>query len=133
MIIEGAILKRHKVFEEDNNLYLELVYEYEDEYRVHELIIPKIVLDIRTDCAPNIHQENYVGLGTSKVSITCGFNTFDLSRVDVPIKKNGKTYVCENAAYVINTLKEKPKEMTLAEIEKKLGHKIKLVSEESKK
>lgn len=80
MIMERAILKRHKVFEEDNNLYLELVYEYEDKYSVHELIIPKIELDIRTDCAPNIHQEECAGLGITKVYINCGFNTFYLSR-----------------------------------------------------
>lgn len=122
---KNVVLKERKVFEEDNRLYLKLVYEYEDEHGVYELIIPKLYLEIRTDYLPIInHDLNYY--------INRCSNIYILLRDDVAVRKNGVTLTAEKAAYVINTLKEKPKEMTIAEIEKKLGYKVKLVSEEIK-
>lgn len=126
---KNVFLKERKVFEEDNHLYLKLVYEYEDERGVHELIIPKIDLEIRTDCLPTISHDYYAGpMDILNYYINRGSDTFILLRDDVVVRKNGVRLACENAAYVINTLKEKPKEMTIAEIEKKLGYKVKLVS-----
>lgn len=129
-----VFLKDYKVFEKDNRLYLKLVYEYEDDHGIYELIIPKIDLEIRTDFLPAItNDEAWTGpMVLEHYKIGLGSNIFDLIRDDVEVKKNGKTFTCEKAAYVINTLKEKRKEMTIAEIEKKLGYKVKLVSEESK-
>lgn len=127
---KNVILKERKVFEEDNHLYLKLVYEYEDERGVHELIIPKIDLEIRTDHLPIINLDSYAGpMDILNYYINRYTDVFRLFRDDVTVRKNGERYVCPNAAYVINTLKEKPKEMTIAEIEKKLGYKVKVVSE----
>lgn len=130
---KNVVLKERKVFEEDNRLYLKLVYEYEDEHGVYELIIPKLDLEIRTDYLPNIHHDFHVGpMAILDYYINRDSDTFYLLRDDVAVRKNGVTLIEKKAAYVINTLKEKPQEMTIAEIEKKLGYKIKLVSEESK-
>lgn len=131
---ENVVLKERKVFEEGNRLYLKLVYEYEDDHGVYELIIPKIDLEIRTDLLPTI-ENNYPWTGPITLElykIRLGSNIFDLLLSDVAVKKNGETLTCEKAAYVVNTLKEKRKEMTIAEIEKKLGYKVKLVSEDVK-
>ena len=128
-----VILKERKVFEKDNHLYLKLVYDYEDDYGIHEVIIPKLDLEIRTDCLPLIKHDSYAGpMDILNYYINRYSDTFILLRDDVAVRKNGVTLMCENAAYVTNTLKEKPKEMTIAEIEKKLGYKVKLVSEEIK-
>ena len=89
-------------------------------------------MEIRTDCLPTISHDAYTGpMDILNYYINRYSDTFILLRDDVAVRKNGVTLKCEKAAYVINTLKEKPKEMTLAEIEKKLGYKIKLVSEEA--
>lgn len=128
-----VILKERKVFEKDNHLYLKLVYEYEDDHGIHELIIPKLDLEIRTDCLPIIEHDSYAGpMDILNYYINRDSDTFNLLQDDVAVRKKGVTLMCENAAYVTNTLKEKPKEMTIAEIEKKLGYKVKLVSEENK-
>lgn len=131
---ENVVLKERKVFEEGNHLYLKLVYEYEDDRGIYELIIPKIDLEIRTDLLPTIKNDDpWTGPITLELyKIRLGSNIFDLLLSDVDVKKNGETLTCEKAAYVVNTLKEKRKEMTIAEIEKKLGYKVKLVSEDVK-
>ena len=120
-----VILKERNIFEKDNHLYLKLVYEYEDDYGIHELIIPKLDLEIRTDYLPIINHDLNYYINRSSYS-------FILLRDDVTVRKNGVTLECERAAYVVNTIKENPHEMTLSEIEKKLGYKVKLVSEDSK-
>lgn len=126
-----VFLKDYKVFEKYNRLYLKLVYEYEDDHGIYELIIPKIDLEIRTDFLPTIGHDSYTGpMDILNYYVNSFYHTFSLLRDDVEVKKNGETLTCEKAAYVINTLKEKRKEMTIAEIEKKLGYKVKLVSEE---
>lgn len=131
---KNVILKERKVFEEDNHLYLKLVYEYEDERGVHELIIPKIDLEIRTDQLPVITDKHEFTLYSSIMNyeIKRGSDNFRLLRDDVIVRKNGNRFIYPNTAYVVNTIKENPHEMTIAEIEKKLGYKVKLVSEEIK-
>lgn len=126
----NIFLKEKEVFVENSQLYLKLVYQYEDNIGVRELIIPKMKLGINANITPCITTEGhyiYLDYHASYYS-----NKFELHRSDIVIKKNGETHLCENAAYVINTIKEKPRELTLSEIEKKLGYKIKLVSEDHK-
>lgn len=127
---KNVVLKERKVFEEDNHLYLKLVYKYEDDRGIHELIIPKLDLEIRTDHLPIINHDSCVGpMDILNCYINRYTDVFRLFRDDVIVRKNGERHMCPNAAYVINTLKEKPKEMTIAEIEKKLRYKVKVVSE----
>lgn len=130
---KNVILKEHETFVENDRLFLKLIYEYEDDHGVYELIIPKIDLNIFTNFLPAIEPDFWTGpMDLKNYRIKLGFNFFDLLRSDVEVKKNGDTIICENAFYVTNTLKEKHKEMTIADIEKKLGYKVKLVSEDSK-
>lgn len=131
---KNVVVKKHETFIENNRLYLKLVYEYEDDHGVYELIIPKIDLEIHTDCLPTINHDPYTGyMDILNYYINRYSDTFILLRDDVEVKKNGVTLTCEKAAYVVNTLKEKPQEMTIADIEKKLGYKVKLVSGDSQK
>lgn len=127
---KNVFLKEKRIFEENNRLYLKLVYEYEDERGVHELIIPKIDLDIHTDYLPRIDADSDDLIPSCIVDYFIKFNytTFNLMKDNVTVRKNGETHICPTAAYVINTIKENPHEMTLSEIEKKLGYKVKLVS-----
>jgi hypothetical protein len=119
--LKSLKLKRDK----DGRYYLRAVYEMEDNYRRTELIIPKILLPvssyptIKTDCDP------YFALHPHATA-NIGFGAMDLGK--------GIAYpdVAE-CCYAEKILEEKTQTMTLAEIEKKLGYKINLVSEEKEK
>lgn len=132
-MIKNVILKEYKVFEKDNHLYLKLVYGYENDHGIYEIIIPKLDLEIRTDYIPDIISDYYIGpMDISNCYIQRHSDKFNLLQDDIIVVKNGETIKCEKATYIHNTLEEKPTEMTIADIEKKLGYKVKLVSEHCK-
>ncbi len=132
-MIKNVILKEYKVFEKDNHLYLKLVYGYENDHGIYEIIIPKLDLEIRTDYIPDIFHDSCMGaMDIPYCYIQRNSARFDLLQDDIIVVKNGETIKCEKAAYMHNTLKEKSTEMTIADIEKKLGYKVKLVSEHCK-
>lgn len=113
-------LKSKKIYEENDHLYLKLVYEYEMDSGVYELTMPKIELDICTKRIPTLSQDN--SLINPSYHAWFGSHEYDL--------KLGKTeYSVGSVAYVIRTIEEKKHEMTLEEIEEKLGYKVKIVSE----
>ena len=116
-------LKSKKIYEQNDHLYLKLVYQYETDSGVYELIIPKIALDICTTRIPTLSQENSL--------INPGYNAWFGSH-EYDLEKASTKYTGVSVAYVINTIEEKKHEMTLEEIEKKLGYKVKIVSEKEK-
>lgn len=90
--------------------YLSAEYTYDDEYSTRKLSIPKIRLI-------NCFQEPCFRLEGDATYVDAGFG-----ECRVEPDSTGK-------CYTMTTLKEKPQEMTLSEIEKKLGYKVKIVSE----
>lgn len=113
-------LKEISLSHDNNGWYLDMVYEYENEHGVYEIHIPHLNIPIYDDRMPVLE-------------LACGFNNecyalfggikLPLTEAKTKHGKNGKYH------YTIKTLKEKRQEMTLEEIEKKLGYKIKIVSE----
>ena len=109
----------------DGMWYFKLVYEYMDEKGKHCVIYPKVSIPFSQSRIPYVNQpfgmQNYfdcddrllVFEGTSALAALKGHS---------------------DAAYVFDILTEsaEPKEMTLEEIEMKLGHKVKIVSKENK-
>ena len=99
-----------------NEYYLTATYRVEDEREIREVTIPKIKL-------PVVQDSLMVDIDTKSrrilpdVSVAMGFG-----QLDVEYDKNGRWY-----HEII--IKEKVHEMTLEEIEKKLGYKVKVVSE----
>lgn len=93
--------------------YLRAKYEVEDEDRITEHIFPHMALHITNDFSCG---EGY---------IYCGFGSLQL--------RSGKAYIpgtdgkIIESPHIIRIIKEKPQEMTIEEIEKKLGYKIKIV------
>lgn len=108
-----VILKEHETFIEDGELYLRLIYKYEDAFGLHELMISKIKTDFREDYLPPIATSSTPN-GVAKTKIVVGNHEYDFCLSGYEVK-------------------DQPKEMTFAEIEKELGYKVKLVSEDSKK
>lgn len=122
-------LKDIQLFEENGQYYLKLKYIIEDEHRVEELEIPKAILPFNKNIFPTI--TNVAG----RSSICgcwpdeCTLRTIGGNDGILELRK-GTTSMWSNVFYHVKTIKEKHKEMTLAEIEKKLGYKIKIVAEE---
>lgn len=115
-------------YEQYGHLYLELVYEYENESGKYKLIIPKIDLEICTERLPKFSQES--GFINPRYIADLGGIHYDLCSTDVRCRdKDGKLRYVPDSSYVTVLLEEKKHEMTLEEIEKKLGYKVKIVSE----
>lgn len=121
-------LKDIQLFEEKGQYYLKLKYIIEDEYSVKELEIPKVMLPF-TDAYPYIEKSvDYNGRITLLPRTTCRLMVTNTS---LPMCAGETTESCGcEVFFTEKIIKEKHKEMTLAEIERKLGYKIKIVAEE---
>ena len=115
-----ATLTKYSVHQENDQLYLSLTYEIEDDHRIVELKIPQVYLGIRTHDYPHMthctlpdgYREHLVHFGAKNYEV----GTMDGFGDVVGIGK---------------TIYEKPTELTLEEIEKKLGYKVKIISKEN--
>lgn len=106
--------------------FLRAKYETEDEHRVTEHIIPHIVLPVNNSfevCANNLSTLAWAR------DITCniGFGELQLREADVYIPGDDEPFT--KACYVSRVIKETPQEMTIEEIEKIFGFKIKIVGD----
>ena len=117
--------KSLEVYEEVHNgikSYLaKIVIEAETEHRKVEITIPRIDLLIDTSRVPRIDREfllNSPYFGRSSDY------TIDIFGTTLPLRRDERGNV-----YYEKVIEEYPQKMTLAEVEKKLGHKIELVSD----
>lgn len=114
--------------------FIELIYEVENQYGVYEMIVPKMNPCIPLDCLPYITEEFSVDgryrPGTIELD---NLVTMPILGKNVSVKGlDGETVTANDATVVYRTVREKAVEMTIEELEKKLGHKIKLVSGKEK-
>lgn len=118
-------LKDVKLYKEDNTYFLDVTYETETDAYVSVINIPRVLLPLSNTCniISDYSEEVVKGIRNPKVSLGLSLD------IELPIYRK----CVFNEYYTEKIIKEKTKEMTLAEIEKKLGHKVKLISEESKK
>lgn len=117
-------LKDIQLYEENGRYYLRLKYIIEDDHRIQELEIPKVSIKFNGNAFPQIDYEcvpNIEETCTLKAGYLNGFNVY-----------RGKTSEADDVFYTVKTVEEKPEKLTISEIEKKLGYKIEIVSEESK-
>jgi len=119
-------LKDIQFYEENGQYYLRLKYILEDDYRIEELEIPKVRIPFYKDGYPIVNYSYHPDWNRKE---ECYLLTGPEPGLDV---MSGETSEANHAFYTRKILKEKPKEMTLAEIEKKLGYKVKIVSEDGK-
>lgn len=113
-------LKQSTTYVEDGKIYLKLSYTYEDDDGIHEITFPKIDLGFYEEQIPSY--DRYIGLCANKPFIRNRYGkSFDLCSIEVPDIKD--------SVYCIDKLiKPAVKEMTLEEIEKKLGYQVKIVN-----
>lgn len=109
-----------KLKKDERGCYLRLKYIQETDNAINEIIIPKFRLPIKTNDM-TIRNDGYP-LGEVEANI--GFGFFPLEN-GVTEHSDGKEVV-----FTVKELKKKVHKMTVADIEKKLGYKIEIVSEE---
>ena len=115
-------------FKEDKTWYLSLAYKYEDEKGKHIVEIPKTTLPFSQGLLPSIVSEPFYF--DTCTYIDCNDSMPLYKAVSALASKRG----IKDPACVFDTITEPiSREMTLDEIEKKLGYKVKIISNEEKK
>lgn len=112
-------LKRIITYVEDDKVYLKLSYTYEGDDGIHEVTFPKIDLGFYTEQIPNVEKCSPWG-SAPRIGNYYG-DSFTLRSAKIPES--------ETPVYFFDKLiRPAVKEMTLEEIEKKLGYPIKIVN-----
>lgn len=113
-------INKRTAYVEDGKVYLRLSYTYEGEDGTREITFPKIDLGFYTEQIPRY--ERYIGLYTDKPIIYNLYGkSFDLCSVEV-------LGIKDPVDCIDKLIKPAVKEMTLEEIEKKLGYPVKIVN-----
>lgn len=125
-------LSKYKTYIDENRLFLALTYMCEYPHSgVYELNIPKIDLGILCNQQPDITEFDYDPYDryyTKNVERFLHAHNGNQYRIcDVSHNENEK--LKHPASMFFRVIEEKPREMTLSEIEEKLGFKIKIVNE----
>ena len=106
-----------KLYKENDLYYLDITFQIESDNCIEEVRIPKAGLP--------------AGVLTYDGSVNIRTNNVGSSYVDIGF---GELYMHESSdghRLTRTVLEHKTKEMTLSEIEKKLGHKVKIIAEEN--
>lgn len=126
--------------DEFDNWFMRLVYSYEDEKGVHNVIFPKVDFPFPTFSIPVPSNEDlpdryYYGTGV-KISYTpCMFiSPLPITKLQKETDRLAKSRGIDTPNYAFDIVTEPAvHEMTLDEIEEKLGYKVKIVNKENGK
>lgn len=120
-----ATLKRAKVYESDDSgfLYLALIYEYSTDDGIYELHLPMIELPFRKASTPLLKWQSYKDINTEFAEVY-GQEFKVKQYADKEFKNETPAY---HFIVKIHDFEKPAKEMTIAEIEEALGHKVKIV------
>ena len=118
-------------FKEGESWYLELVYKYEDKKGKHMIIIPKASIPFVQGCVPYINSQ--IPFSNSPFIfehpyIRCNDSMALYESVCGLARERGIT---EPACYFDIITEYTSREMTLDEIEKELGYKVKIINKET--
>ena len=122
----------------NKHYYLELVYIVEDENSIRKVTLPRVMLPINNITSIDTGTFTVGGYVDNCIIKTNGYGEsvkFKVEKTSLPYKnKYGKSVdIIKPYYHVEEIIEKKYKEMTLEEIERKLGCNIKLVSEKEKK
>lgn len=138
MKFENPYLTHVSAFTEGgtNKVYLYLEYQYTDiKGNVHQYILPKVEMPIPTNHIPviqSVEEDLLRGQTIEKWLIRIFEEYLPLHSGDIDIElENGQIFHCQ-VPYCDRVIKwnDDRKEMTLSDIERELGYKIKIVGEE---
>ena len=111
----NTTLKDLKLHKDDCGYYLDATWTEENDRAIVEMRVPKIRLRLRN--APSIEHEIYFDKDLYMPT------TIEFGLGPLVIEKDE-----DDVCYTVNVIKEKIHEMTMDELEKKLGYKIKIVN-----
>lgn len=116
-------------FKEDGDWYLKLIYKYEDEKGKHTVAIPKAAIPFGQRYIPCINVPQSYSLSSENPYIECSDSMpLHNSVFELATERGAK-----NKGFYFDVITEYAvKEMTLDEIEKELGYKVKIVNKEHK-
>lgn len=132
-MVKDVKLISKEIVEEDRLLYLSLKYQYEEKDGTHVLHIPRVALNILTDRLPECTTESSPYDIDPDCYILVPHHRFELNKGPVvATNKFGEIVNIPRTNWVDCLIRENQIEMTIEEIEKKLGHKIKIVGKSKK-
>lgn len=114
-------LEKAESYISDGKVCLKLTYTYEKEDGIHMIIIPKVDTTIQVNFMPP-WESHYCDLSTVNF-INTGDINFPVCESCIPEFDN-----INHVYFADKLIKPKPREMTLKEIEEKLGYKVKIVN-----
>lgn len=116
-------------FKEDGLWYFKLIYKYEDKKGKHTVVIPKAAIPFDQRCLPSINRlDPYYRFLLERPYISCN-DSIPLyeSVCDLTIAQGAK-----EPGYYFDIITEyASREMTLDEIEKELGYKVKIINKKN--
>ena len=125
--------------DEFDNLFMRLVYSYEDAKGVHKVIFPKVEFPFPTLSIPvpsnkALSDRHYCGTGVKISYNPCMFiSPLPITTLQKDTDRLAKSRGIDTPNYAFDIVTEPAvHEMTLDEIEEKLGYKVKIVNKESR-
>ncbi len=122
-----------------DNWFMRLVYSYEDEKGVHKVVFPKVDFPFPTLSIPVLNNEDapncyYYGTGVKISYNPCMFiSPLPITKLQKDTDRLAKSRGIDTPEYAFDIVTEPAiHEMTLDEIEEKLGYKVKIVNKESR-
>ena len=123
-----------------DNWFMRLVYSYEDEKGVHNVIFPKVEFPFPAFSIPVPNNEalsdlHYSGTGAKISYNPCMFiSPLPITKLQKDTDRLAKSRGIDTPDYAFDIVTEPAvHEMTLDEIEEKLGYKVKIVTKETDK
>ena len=131
--------KTHKLtnielVEDDGQYYLSVEYLIEDENRIEKVTIPRVEVPFNSKTFPEFketYDEECWEISTFGQRIACPPRTY--WTIKTGYGNTAKISRLNGISYTVEIIKEKEHEMTIEEIEKKLGYKVKIVSGDKKR
>lgn len=121
------MLKKADIFREGDEWFMHLEYEYEDNRGKHLVTLPKVDFPCSLNYTPNVDFCNcMVTLGLKEFASIKISESLNLHEGNVTDPLTNKTI---NAFYTDIIVEPKIHDLTLEEIEKKLGYKVRIVAD----
>lgn len=121
-------VKEARLYEENDNFYLDVRYEIEDQHSIKEIHIPKVRIPLEFANIENTWESVYGGTAES-TNLVLPHKNLDCYRGTAWfLNDDGEEIVRPGTPFAIKIIKEKKTDMTIEEIEAKLGYKIRIVN-----
>lgn len=122
-------VKEARLYEENDNFYLDVRYEIEDQHGIKEIHIPKVRIPLEFANLEHIWESVYGGkVETTELVLPYKNLVCNPGKAYFLNNEDGKTHTHPGVAFATKIIKEKKTDMTIEEIEARLGYKIRIVN-----